>query len=164
MACPPQVIGDIWVGPQRVDGVQLSGQSGLGKHGVELPVTGGAEVYPRAEPSAPGTRRQVVGREPRGLAFAEAAEGRVLARLRGLGRGMGGQTWRYGVWRGTPCQHAQPLSVTSRKRHPGRSTCHASSSHNMGRIRPFMARPCSTSVVSSRIPKGKKAKACWSST
>ena len=60
MPRPPQVIGELRIGPQGFDGIQFSGQSRFGKHGVELPVTGGAELDLGSKPSAPGAGNQVV--------------------------------------------------------------------------------------------------------
>ena len=45
---------------------------------MELPVTRGAELDLGAEPSAAGTRDQVVRCGPEGLSLAETADQRVL--------------------------------------------------------------------------------------
>ncbi len=54
VAGPPQVTGELGIGPQRLDGIQLFGKGGLGKHGVQLPVAGWAELDLWAELSALG--------------------------------------------------------------------------------------------------------------
>ena len=78
MPGPPQVIRELRIGPQGLDGIQFFGQGRFGEHGMELPVTRGAELDLGAEPSAAGTRDQVVRCGPEGLSLAETADQRVL--------------------------------------------------------------------------------------
>ncbi len=87
MPGPPQVIRELWVGAQGIDGIQFLGQGRLGEHGVELPVTGGAELDLGAEPAAPRAGHEVVRCEPQRLSFAELADPRLDLMMR-----------RQGIW------------------------------------------------------------------
>ena len=49
MPGPSQIVRELRVGPQCCYGVQFFGQCGLGKHGMDLPVTGGAQLGLGAE-------------------------------------------------------------------------------------------------------------------
>ena len=82
MPGPSQVTGELRIGPEGIYGIQLFGEGGLGKHGVELPVAGGAELYLWAESTATGTRHKVVRGEPQGFPQAELADWRFLTGFR----------------------------------------------------------------------------------
>ena len=56
VAGPLQVPRELGIGPQRLDGIQLFGQGGFGKHGVQLPVAGWAELDLRAKLATTGAR------------------------------------------------------------------------------------------------------------
>ena len=125
--------------------------------GIEDNVAGAsrAQTSSGTEPPSPRARHQVVYGVPFDFSAAEL-----------------GVRWLVvGFWRSTVllmgssfAQRCQPWSSESRNRHPGRSTCHSPSSISMGKMSPFIKRRRETRLESSVTPKGRKAKACSSST
>ncbi len=67
---PTQEFGHLRVGPDQVDGVELLGQRCFGKEGVELPVTGGAELGFGSKPASLGAGDQMVHGVPLSLSQA----------------------------------------------------------------------------------------------
>jgi len=154
-AGPTQVLGNLGVGPHRVYGCEFLGQGLLGEEGMELPMAGGAQRRFGAQTAAFGARDQVMRGETRCF---------PAAKLTALGHFCRGSSYRSGAVSRSVCQPIYPWDPVSKNRQPGRSTFQSPSSRSMGNTIPGMSRPWESLLASCVTPKGKKAKACTSST
>ena len=155
LAHPVQITCHLGVGPNLLDGVELPGQRRLGEQGVQLPVTGWAQLCFWTKPAAPRARDQVVYGVTVSLAQAKLARCMAVARPFVVFSRAGG---------GAASHRGYSRTSGLKKRQPGRSTRHSPSSSNMGRTRPCISRRSAVLSGTRDTPNGRKAKACSSST